>query len=106
MRPARLLAPAALVVAAIALFSILASGGSDDSSGEKSASPAATATAEPKAKKTPKPKASQGGTYTVKAGDTPSGIAEKLNIDVDDLLEANPDADPDALTVGDKLELP
>ena len=103
MTPARFLAPAALVAAAIALFSILASGGDED--GEKTASPAPTATVAttPKPKKTARP---SGGTYTVKPGDTPSGIAEKEDVDVDELLEVNPDVDPDALTVGDKLELP
>ncbi len=103
MTPARFLAPAALVAAAIALFSILASGGGDDS--EKTASPAATAeaTATAKPKRTARPSA---GTYTVKPGDTPSGIAEEKNVDVDDLLALNPDVDPDALTVGDKLKLP
>lgn len=104
MRPARLLAPAALVAAAIALFAVLASGGSDDG---QSAAPTATATAAPQATKTPKPKTrTSGGTYTVRPGDTPSGIAEKENVAVDELLAANPDVNPDALAVGDKLKLP
>lgn len=103
MRPARFLAPAALAAAAIALFAILASGG--DEQPEREASPAATATPAKtaKPKKTARP---DGGTYTVEPGDTPSGIAEQEGVDVDELLEANPDVDPDALTVGDELELP
>ena len=39
-------------------------------------------------------------------GDTPSGIAEKEDVDLQELLEANPDIDPDALTVGEELKLP
>lgn len=104
MTPARVLAPAALVAAAIALFSILASGGGDESA-EPEARPAATATATQTAKPRKRARRS-GGTYTVKPGDTPSGIAERLDIDVDDLLAENPDVDPDALTVGDELTLP
>ena len=105
MSPARILAPVALVAAAIALFAVLASGSGSD---EKTAAPAATASPAPAAKQ-PAEKAKPaggGGTYTVKPGATPSGIAEKEDVDVDDLLEANPDADPDALTVGDELTLP
>lgn len=103
MTPARILAPAALVAAAIALFAILASGGGEPA--EPEAAPAATATAT----KTARPRRSarpSGGTYTVEPGDTPSGIAEKEDVDVDELLELNPDVDPDALTVGDELKLP
>ena len=106
MTPARILAPAALVAAAIALFAVLASGGSD---GEREASPVATVAPAESATPKPQPKATArpgGSTYTVKPGDTPSGIAEKANVDVDDLLALNPDVDPDALTVGDELKLP
>ena len=105
MTPARILAPVALVAAAIALFTVVSSGA--DSS-EHTAAPSATAAPAAKpGRKAAKPSATpSGGTYTVKPGDTPSGIAEKEDVDVDDLLEANPDADPDALVVGDELKLP
>ncbi len=104
MTPARVLAPVALVVAAIALFAVVTSG--SDATDEQSASPAATATPAAKATKTATPGPTTKSTYTVKPGDTPSGIAEKEGVDVDDLLKANPDVDPDALTVGDELKLP
>ena len=102
--PARLLAPLALVVAAIALFAVVTSGGGDGGS-ESSSTPAATATATPAAKKKPAAKKAA-KTYTIKPGDTPSGIAEANNVDLDDLLAANPDVDPGALTVGDKIKIP
>jgi LysM repeat protein len=104
--PARLLAPLALVVSAVALFAVVTSGGGDGGdSASSSSAPTATATATPKAKKTPAKKQSS-RTYTVKPGDTPSSIAEATGVDLDDLLAANPDADPSALTVGQKLKLP
>jgi LysM repeat protein len=42
----------------------------------------------------------------VRAGDTPSAIAEAVGVPLDDLLAANPEIDPNALTVGQKLALP
>ena len=41
----------------------------------------------------------------VKAGDTPSGIAEKTGVPLSQILELNPDLDDQTLTVGDKLKL-
>jgi LysM repeat protein len=104
-RPARLLAPLALVVSAVALFAVVTSGGGDGGSSSSSTTPAATATATPRAKKKT-PAKRRAKTYTVQAGDTPSAIAEKTGVDLDALLQANPDADPGSLTVGQKLKLP
>jgi LysM repeat protein len=103
----RLLAPLALVVTAVALIAVVTSGGggsASDASGS-SAQPTATASPETKKKKSSHRKA-RAKTYTVKPGDTPSSIAASLNIPLADLLAANPDADPSALRVGEKLELP
>ena len=102
--PARLLAPLALVAAAVALYAVVTSGQGTES--EQEASPAATqsgggtkATATPaKKKKTPK-------TYTVQPGDTPSAIADANGLTTEELLELNPAVDPQALTPGDKLKL-
>ena len=106
--PVRLLAPVALVAAAIALFAIVSGGGSDPTSEPSSsaAEPEVTATATAKAEKKDAKPTSSSDTYTVEAGDTPSGIAAKLDIDPDDLLAANPDIDATALTVGEELQLP
>jgi LysM repeat protein len=103
--PARLLAPLALVVSAVALFAVVTSGGGEGGS-TSSPSPAATATATSSAKARKTPAKRRAKTYTVKPGDTPSSIAEALGVDLDALLEANPDADPSSLTVGQKLKLP
>jgi LysM repeat protein len=105
--PARLLAPLALVVCAVALYAVVSSGEGDSSDGAAgSARPDVTATATAKpSKKGDKGKAS-GKTYTVQAGDTPSSIAEQEGVDVSALLDANPNADPNALSPGQKLKIP
>ncbi len=103
MTPARLLAPLALVAAAVALVVVLASGGESTERQPEgaAATPAATRANTPEPTSTPTAR-----TYTVKPGDTPSGIAERLDVDLDALLAANPDADPAALTVGAELKIP
>ncbi len=55
------------------------------------------------AKKKPKKKAKK--TYTVKPGDILSTVAEKTGLTVEELQELNPDIDPQALQVGQKLKL-
>jgi LysM repeat protein len=41
----------------------------------------------------------------VKTGDTPSGIAEKVDVPLDTILELNPDLDPQTLTPGTRIKL-
>jgi LysM repeat protein len=101
--PARFLAPLALVAFAFALFSILGGGGGG--SGEEPAStttePSATATATPTSSAKRKRKV-----YVVKPGDTPSGIAEKTGVSLEQLEEANPDLDPQLLAPGQRIRIP
>ena len=101
--PARFIAPLALVAFALALYVVVAST-TDDDGGAKGAQ----GTAEP-VSATPTPVAKGGKrrrrTYTVKAGDTPSGIAEKVNVPLETLMELNPELDPQALTPGTKIKL-
>ena len=99
--PARFLAPLALVAFAVALFSILGGG---DGGGEEPANtlqPRATATAT----KTPASKRKR-KVYVVKPGDTPSGIAEKTGVSLEQLEEANPDLDPQLLAPGQRIRIP
>lgn len=44
--------------------------------------------------------------YNVKAGDTLSQIAEQFHVSLDALLAANPDVNPNALTIGSSLKIP
>jgi LysM repeat protein len=99
--PARFLAPLALVAFVVVLLMILRTGG-DGQSGEQPASnskPTATATATAKPKRKRK-------VYVVKPGDTPSGIADKTGISLEQLEEANPDLDPQLLAPGQRIKLP
>lgn len=47
-----------------------------------------------------------GDTYTVVAGDTMFGIAEKCGVDPQDLIAANPNVDPASLSIGQVLRMP
>ncbi|HZB76611.1 MAG TPA: LysM domain-containing protein [Solirubrobacteraceae bacterium] len=104
--PARFLAPLALVAFALALFIVLdrTTGGNDETEagGNRAAQPAETT---PTPDKQGKKKKAKPKTYTVKVGDTPSGIAEKVGVDLETILELNPDLDPQTLTPGTKLKL-
>jgi LysM repeat protein len=44
-------------------------------------------------------------TYTVKPGDTPSGIAEKTGVPLATLQRLNPTLDPQTLSPGQKIRL-
>jgi LysM repeat protein len=102
--PARLLAPLALVGFVIALILVINGAGSGDGSSDKSGSQVtATATATPGRKG--KGGRKQRTRYTVKPGDTPSGIAEKTDVPLSQILELNPDLDDQTLTVGDRIKL-
>lgn len=61
------------------------------------ASPTATSPAQPTAAPV---------TYAVKEGDTLSGIADLFGVGVDDIVRVNNIADPNSLTVGQKLTIP
>ena len=101
--PARFLAPIALIAFAFALYSVV--NGEKTPTGEDSgnrtsqeATATPTETAEKKSSKKRK-------TYTVKSGDTLSGIAEKNDMDLETLMELNPDVDGSTLAPGQKLKL-
>ena len=102
--PARFIAPLALVAFALALFIVVSSTKDDGNpDGARDAAQPAQSTASPNGgggKKRKRPRS-----YTVKAGDTPSGIAEKVNVPLDQILELNPDLDPQTLTPGTKIKL-
>ena len=100
--PARFLAPIALVAVAVALYSVAKDPSKSSESNSNGANPTATATSTSKSsakKKTSKKRKS----YTVKAGDTLSGIAEKTGVSLETLNDLNPDVD--TLSPGQKLRL-
>ena len=99
--PVRFLAPLALVAVAFALFSILGGRGGGGEEPATNTEPRATATATPKKETKRKRKV-----YVVKPGDTPSGIAEKTGVSLEQLEEANPDLDPQLLAPGQRIRIP
>jgi LysM repeat protein len=101
--PARFLAPLALVGFALALFIVVSNTTGDDAGepGAQGTSAPAQATPTPKSERKKRRKK----TYTIKAGDTPSGIAVKVGVPLDQILELNPDLDPQTLTPGTKIKL-
>jgi LysM repeat protein len=103
--PARLIAPAALLVFALAVVLIvLGSSGSEDTDKGKAASAgknAATTTS----RAGPARRRRKSPTYTVRPGDTLGRIAEKTGIEVETLQTLNPSLDPQALVSGQKIKL-
>jgi len=100
--PARLLAPAALVVLAIAVLLIVLS-----SAGDNGASERANTADDPSATTAPSAKGKRAArsTYTVKRGDTLGSIAEKTGVEVERLQELNPELDAQAINPGQKIKL-
>lgn len=103
--PARLLAPLALVTSVLALYLVVSSGGSDTGRDDTGAKPSQTRPSATSTTAKPRTPRRTRRTYTVRAGDTPSGIAERVGISLDTLLELNPDVDPQLLSPGQRLKL-
>ena len=102
--PARLLAPAALVVFALAVVVIVLSsaGGGEDSPNVADTTDRGTSTTTtPAATGRRAPRSA----YTVKRNDTLGSIAQKTGVEVERLQELNPQLDPQALIAGQKIKL-
>lgn len=101
---ARLLAPLALAVSAIAVLVVIAgSMGGDGSDGD-----AATPTAQDEStttQTTAAPDAREPATYTVEPGDTLGAISEETGVPIETLEILNPELDPQALIAGQKIKL-
>jgi LysM repeat protein len=110
MKPFRLTAIVVLLSTALLCFSC---GGSGSPSGRPNPGKVPTATL-PAVLPDPlivsgtpaAPAAPSGDTYTVKSGDTPSAIAERLGVSVDELMSLNSITDPTQLAVGQVLRIP
>jgi LysM repeat protein len=96
-RPAQFVAPLVLLITVAAVLVVVQSTLSDDGS---SPAPTATSTSTTRTSTTKGPK-----TYRVRSGDTLGGIAEKVDVSVDKLMELNPDIDPQSLRAGQRLRL-
>jgi LysM repeat protein len=101
--PARFLAPLALVAFVMALFIVVTSAEPDpDGTRAPNQSSGTAPTASP-TDAAGKPKGRR--RYTVRAGDTPSSIAEKTGVPLEEILRLNPDLDPQTLSPGERIRL-
>ena len=108
--PGRILAPVALVVAAILTLVIASSSGVNEDSksranGGRESQQALGETTESGRTRRGRRGRLPSNTYTVKSGDTLAGIGQKTGLSVDKLQELNPDLDPQALVSGQKIKL-
>jgi LysM repeat protein len=103
-KPGRFLAPLALVIVAVAFFAILLSStaGDDGDDGGSRAAEATDTDTSPASTERPRP---QRRNYTVKLGDSLGAISEKTGVEVERLQELNPDLDPQALEIGQRIKL-
>jgi LysM repeat protein len=101
--PARFLAPLALVAVAAALVMVVTS----SQNGTEGTAPNQSTGTTPAASPTKEPKTERKGRrrYTVRRGDTPSSIAEKTGVPLDEILRLNPDLDPQTLSPGERIKL-
>jgi LysM repeat protein len=98
--PARFLAPLALLAFVAALFMVVQS---SQTSSNGSGTPNRATDSRPTA--TPSPERRGPRRYRVKEGDTPSSIAEKTGVPLEDILRLNPDLDPQTIQPGQRIRL-
>jgi LysM repeat protein len=109
--PARILAPLALIVFALALLVILSSGaGSGHSTPSSSSTKAEQRDLKLKqqragARTTPAPTQVTQTVYVVRTGDTRAGIAQKTGVPIEKLQTLNPNLDPQGLLSGQRIKL-
>jgi LysM repeat protein len=103
---ARILAPLAIAACAVALVLVVTNTLKDEAASSSGSPSSVTTTsgAAPKAKAKRRHR-HRARTYTVKSGDILSTVAERTGVSVERLQELNPDVDPNALQVGQKLKL-
>jgi LysM repeat protein len=97
---ARMVAVLALIGAFFLVVVVVATSG--DGSGDDEASKTQTVGEGPSKRAK---KAVANGVWIVREGDTLAGISEQTGIDVDELLQLNPDLDPQALLQGQRIAL-
>jgi LysM repeat protein len=106
--PARFLAPLALVAFGIALFMVVTSSSTDPETGNDGGR---SSEEQPAASPGNGDEEEDGGErkgrrrYTVRPGDTPSSIAEKTGVPLEEILRLNPDLDPQTLSPGQRIKL-
>ena len=107
--PARYLAPLAIVAFIFALSVVITSSGDEAPSGSTNGADAAATPERTSARRESERSGSRRRTgrktYTVRPGDTPSTIAERTGVALEELEALNPDIDPQQLAPGQRLRL-
>jgi LysM repeat protein len=102
------MAPLALLAAVVAVGLVVSSttgDGEGASSTTNRSGERQTTTAERRTRTGRTRERSEPRTYRVRSGDTLGMIAEKTGIPVQQLIELNPEIDPQSLNVGDRVRL-
>lgn len=103
--PARFLAPLALIAVVVAFFMVVSSSLKDSGGGKSPNQTSAQPTATPAKGKKGSKQRRQPRRYTVRSGDTPSSIADKTGVPLEEILRLNPDLDPQTLSPGQRIKL-
>jgi LysM repeat protein len=101
--PARFLAPIALVAFAVAFYTVVDRAGAP--AGKPSSDVPAQATGTPAKSSSKKSSKRKSRIYTVKAGDTASGIAARTGVSITTMQQLNKGFDPQTLAPGQRIRL-
>lgn len=102
---ARVLAPLALVAFCLALYLVVTGSSRDPVSANGTRTEERRATTSQSSRARGARTRRQPRTYVVRSGDTPSAIAEKTDVPLSQLLELNPELDPQSLPLGARIRL-
>ena len=97
---ARILAVVGLITVFMLVAITIATSGGDSDDGNDDAT-----TVEKRGPTAKGRKAVEAGVWIVREGDTLTQISEQTGIEIDDLVDLNPDADPQALISGQRINL-
>ena len=104
---ARFLAPAAFLLAVTVAVLLVRAGlrGGDAATTTRASRPQPIATRSTTTRPRPKPKPAARRFYTIQSGDTLEIVAARVGTTTQKLLELNPDIDPHALRIGQKIRI-
>jgi LysM repeat protein len=104
--PGRWLAPLAIVVVAVAAYTVVHNGASNGGSGGGGTGTSTTSRPRPGTRTTTTVRRAKGpATYTVQSGDTFSQIAARTGVSLARLRALNPGVDEQALHIGERIRL-
>jgi LysM repeat protein len=101
--PLRFLAPIALVACAVALYTVVKD--AREPAGKSSSDAPAQTSSTPGKQSAKKSSKHKRRVYTVKKGDTASGIAEKTGVSIATMRKLNKNFDPQTLSPGQRIRL-